>query len=438
MAQDSFPDARYSEHLLNNKATHSLVGVAAVAADSDDSDHSSSHSISPLPEQLADVKAATHASSSATACSALTITLCITYVILSTQMPFYNKIALEIYAYPITSCFLQVLGVVLTLLVVLCIMHCFQHKSSPFQYLLRLFSGKYFVFKCKHLCLPSFFFSCNIILTNIGIELTSVDLHILLRATEIIWFVLLTPVFTNDKPTKQAILAAFIVTIGAGALAFSSMDTDSISLAALVINILSAFFTPLQIIFLRRATNQIIAFKQASMHDQSGQLSRDETMQITCLKMLLSLLFILPAALIVETHTAFVDLTRNFGLGCNVWVLCIGVILTLLMQWNVVALTSKVEPVLIGTLQQSKGIWVYLASLIIGAATLKLCECEVELKCGKDYPSCPCFKNPQDAFHGDFAIPHVVGVVAILLGIVYYSALKYKGSTTRRPQMQQQ
>ena len=76
--------------------------------------------------------------------------------------------------------------------------------------------------------------------------------------------------------------------------------------------------------------------------------------------MLLSLIFILIAALIVEKPKASIDLMDNYGVTCNVMILMIGIIVTLLMQWNVVALTSKVEPVLIGTLQQSKDIWTYI------------------------------------------------------------------------------
>lgn len=83
-------------------------------------------------------------------------------------------------------------------------------------------------------------------------------------------------------------------------------------------------------------------------------------MEVTCIKMLLSLIFILIAALIVEKPKASIDLMDNYGVTCNVMILMIGIIVTLLMQWNVVALTSEVEPVLIGELQQSKGIWTYI------------------------------------------------------------------------------
>eukprot|EP01083_Nonionella_stella_P313363 1124621_1 len=360
----------------------------------------------------------------------LSITLCFTYIILQTAMPFYNKIALELYAYPITSCFFQVTGVVVVLLIIACIIHYIQNKLSPFKFLQHFFCDKYFKLKCKYLILPSLFFSCNIILTNIGIKLTSIDLHILLRATEIVWFVLLGPLLTKDRPTKHAIIAAFIVTIGSVSLAFSTIDSDNISFEALIINIASAFFTPLQIIFLRRATNKLIALKTSLNNDGVlATLSRDETMELTCLKMLLSLIFIFPPALIVEKPKAFSDITANYGTVCNVNVLVLGMIITLLMQWNVVALTSKVEPLIIGTLQQSKGVWVYIVSWIVGGAMVAVCSCHHALKCGKDYPSCPCYKDPEDAFHGEFAAPHIVGVICIVLGMIYYTVLKYYNKT---------
>merc|ERR1712130_557206 len=110
-------------------------------------------------------------------------------------------------------------------------------------------------------------------------------------------------------------------------------------------------------------------------------------------------------------------------------VLMIGIIVTLLMQWNVVVLTTKVEPILIGTMQQSKGIWTYLVSLFVGGLTLKVCACQNNLKCGKDYPACPCLKEAEDIFHGNFAGAHIVGVAGIVLGMVYYTFLKYKNKT---------
>lgn len=77
------------------------------------------------------------------------------------------------------------------------------------------------------------------------------------RSTEINWFVSFTPTSTNNKPTKQAMIAACMVTFGSTALAFSTIDVDDISFPALIINVSSAFFTVSQIIFLRRATNKL-------------------------------------------------------------------------------------------------------------------------------------------------------------------------------------
>lgn len=458
----------------NKIGAHSLAPAIASDDSDDSSNHSSSNSISPLPQQdipsiIYDkhqefIEEYNKSLSKKSPWNLITIILCITYLILSTQMPFYNKIALEIYSYPITSCLFQIIGVVLILIITSWIIYYYQNNNkrlSIFHYFSNLFCNGYFLIKCKYLILPSLFFSFNIILTNIGIELTSIDLHILFRSTEIIWFVLLTPILTNDKPTKQAIIAAFLVTIGSTLLAFSTMNADDISLSALIINILSAFFTPLQIIFLKRATYKLNKLKFDNLnininntpnlyHDiddddhnenqnkfirnvmTKQSLSRDEIIEITCIKMLLSLIFILPASLIVEKPKAFNDLIQNYGIYCNLIILIIGIIVTLLMQWNVVALTSKVEPVLIGTLQQSKGIWTYLVSLIVGGVAFKnICGCTMDIKCGKDYPSCPCFKNVDNEFVGDFAIPHIIGVIAIILGMIYYTVLKYKNNTTQ-------
>ena len=261
-----------------------------------------------------------------------------------------------------------------------------------------VFFDDHFFYKCKYLLAPALFFSFNIVFTNIGIQLTSVDLHVLLRSTEIIWFVLLTPIFTNDTPTKQAVFAAFIVTIGATSLVFSDMDAHNISFPALIINILSALFSALQSIFLRRAIDKLLELEL-----------NHATMGITCLQMLLSLIFILPASLIAEKPKALRALSANYGAMCNSVIVAIGIVVTLLCQWNVVALTTKIEPVLIGTLQQSKGILKYIVSLMLGGTRLRICGCQIDLICANYF-----------GFDGHFAALHIIGVSAIILGMAYY------------------
>jgi len=115
---------------------------------------------------------------SSTAWNSITIVLCATYLILQTVMPFYNKIALDIYAYPITACLLQVSGVVLLLLLAIGVMQCLHNRRS-----LHFCHVQHLLFKCKHLLLPALFFSLNMILTNIGIHLTSVNRDLMVCAT---------------------------------------------------------------------------------------------------------------------------------------------------------------------------------------------------------------------------------------------------------------
>ena len=347
--------------------------------------------------------------------------LLIFYLIMQTLMPYYNKISLQLYNYPITSSFIQVCGVTILLAFTVGFKRIFWDNV--------LFSDKRFLLKLKYLFLPALFFSFNIILTNIGISMTSVDVHVLLRSTEIIWFVFLSGMLTTEYPTCYSALSAFITTIGVILFSWASLDNGSVSFEAVVINILSALFSPLQIIFLRRASRILTNIENETR--QMDGINVLNSKEITIIKMFMSLFMILIAGLCYEKPHAFKELSHNYGKKCNTVQLIIGIMFTTLLQWNVVALTGHVESVLIGVAQQSKTIWVFLLSLIIGGTSLHVCKCDTSLgndgHCDADnYPKCPCFSNAKDAFHGTYAPYHIIGVIFIFIGLIYYMYLKYR------------
>ena len=219
----------------------------------------------------------------------LSVILFTTCVLLMTVMPFYNKTLFQIYNKPITATLIQLIGVTVFLFFY-CIFakkyELYQSKQLQIQNLshtpldnddmvptmrnnnnnsnpdsiVSIIKELYFYnnikMKLGYLILPAFFFSGSILLTNIGIDLSSVDISTLLRATEIVWFVILTPIITQrDYPTIHAIICAFTVMIGTILLSWSVLKTHSITPQALIINIASTIFTPFQIVYLKRATN---------------------------------------------------------------------------------------------------------------------------------------------------------------------------------------
>ena len=156
--------------------------------------------------------------------------------------------------------------------------------------------------------------------------------------------------------------------------------------------------------------------------------------EITFFKMFLSLLFIVPCGLIVEGFEAWRALGEDFDFECNILVVLFGVILTCSYQWNVVSLTSYVEPVLVGVGSQLKSVFTYVASVLVSGTILFICNCvnldddeQHDCKSSKNkYPDCPCFDNTSNQFTGKFGPMHIVGVILVLGGMIAYAYVKYK------------
>ena len=77
--------------------------------------------------------------------------------------------------------------------------HFFHHFLSNFWFKLRL------------IILPSLCFSANIVVTTIIKAEKSQNIRILLSATEIIWFILLSPFLCSDYPTKGTLHAILCI-----------------------------------------------------------------------------------------------------------------------------------------------------------------------------------------------------------------------------------
>ncbi|ETO23814.1 hypothetical protein RFI_13363 [Reticulomyxa filosa] len=386
-------------------------------------------------------------------------------IILQTLLPFYNKILFQVYNWPITTSGIQVekkkkrrkrirevLFVALVLLII---------QYSNIVRICNTRNGMWFVL--KSMILPSLCFACSIILTNIGIDLASVDVHALLRSTEIVYIVVFSYLFAaQDRPSYLAGICACLVGVGAAFYSWGSIDSGAVQANALVINLVSSIASPFEILFTRKVTKfyrykisdihiyilfnfffkkksfENVYFKKCIVHvlNEKSVIRKEKNIpvlkssEITGLKMLLSLLFIFPAALIYEKQTPWVQLNQVYGLSCNLLLLAFGIFLTLLYQWNTVALLAKIEPVIVGVASQAKSIGTYLLSLAIGGIFLHICHCtrQQQSSCSSGdtaYPQCPCFDPTTSQFYGSYAWEHIVGVVFIVLGIAMYSTLKY-------------
>ena len=97
-------------------------------------------------------------------------------------------------------------------------------------------------FKAKHLLLPAVLFAAVLGLTNTSLSLTSVNLHVLIRTSMLIWLVLFAWLFQGERPSLIALLLC--VVLAAGVVMVSIHPDVSWSLkedwVALVLTLLSA------------------------------------------------------------------------------------------------------------------------------------------------------------------------------------------------------
>lgn len=360
------------------------------------------------------------------------------FLVAHTTIPYYNKSLFVIYNYPVTATWLQVCGVAFCLMAWDAVR---AKTSNPPKKLSQIMGsppprswifGPGIFFKIQHLFLPSFLFAAFLTLNNIGLSLVNVLLHLMLKASQTAFTVLLTFLFLPETPTIWAVLLALLSATGAFLLSMASLEGD-VDAAALIINISNAFLSPLSIISLRKAVYVLrYGTIDENPHGHMGVI------EMTAIKMSMVAIWMIPILLVKETFvagtTAWEGLTQDFGSDCVAWSLFIGFFFTLLNQSCVVALCHHLEPIAKTVLMDASNIPQLALAFIIGGWTLNVCGCEAMSKCHKPkYPSCPCFTNQLDKFTGDYNYLHYVGYILIFITSIAFSFLKYKNLSVKPP-----
>eukprot|EP01084_Bolivina_argentea_P315302 546221_1 len=429
--------------------------------------------------------------------TSLNITLFIIYMLFQTFMPVYWSISKQIYNYPLTSICIQLfISIIILLIYATFSFHCcFKHhplsltipKQNPnsssnnltninnnqantisyvnndFSSYFKFMSSKKnssgqqsdcnispidslnthffkhffskFMLKWRLIILPSAFLALNIVVANVAITKGSMDIHILLRATEIIWFVVLSPFLLTDYPSKSSVIATIIITFGAICFSWTDISHTDSTFTIITCNLLSAIFQPFQILFLRRSV-RILTMEESETRTMDG-INVMTRVEMTLFYLICALFVLLPFQLIFEGSKSWHDLGYGYGANCNWILIIIGSILLLLYELNIVLLTANVEPILICIGQQSEELWRFIISMFLGGITLKICNCFIDKnndgeQCNIDinnrYPICPCFDEPDDIFSGTGVILHWFGLLFIILGLIFYTYLKAKNT----------
>ncbi|KAG2388144.1 hypothetical protein C9374_000994 [Naegleria lovaniensis] len=215
-----------------------------------------------------------------------------------------------------------------------------------------LFSGglKAFLLKVKELILVGFLFAGVIVLTNLGLDKASININVLLRTSSIFWIILLSFLIRSERPTLLQVMFALIVTSGAILLSLDvglGWSVHVSNIPAVVVNLASALCTGLMFVTMRFVVSRQEKYEHLRMN----------ILEMTMVKMFIAALFMLIPALVMETILPFADskptvwqvmFTRldMFGLVLG------GVLVTLIFQSSVLALTVYSKAISVGLIQQ--------------------------------------------------------------------------------------
>jgi drug/metabolite transporter (DMT)-like permease len=125
----------------------------------------------------------------------------------------------------------------------------------------------------SYLVFPGVAFAAVMGLTNTSLSLTSVNLHVLLRTTMIIWCVFFAWLIEGERPSLLTLLACLL--LAAGAILASYQFTSSYAgqeTAAIILTLLSAVAQGILLVLTRRAA-RVLGMKVST----SPCVSQDKT-----------------------------------------------------------------------------------------------------------------------------------------------------------------
>ncbi|KAL9650447.1 hypothetical protein ABK040_004671 [Willaertia magna] len=360
------------------------------------------------------------------------------FIIIDLILPLYNKslfagfTSFPGFHYPVTSSAIQVGLTSIFLLVFIVCNHYILEKWLRIKNEYYLFRGgfKLFFLKIKEMLLMSFLYAGVMVLTNIGLDKVSINVHVLLRTTSIIWIIIFSFFFHSERPSLLQVLFALFVVTGSILLSLDiglGWTIQKSNIVGVVINLASSLCTGMMYIAMRYVFKKMERQKELKM----------TILEMTMVKMFLSFFFILITALIMETIIP----AANHSKGPNVFVVLFsnpevffmvlgGVFITLFFQSSVIAVTVHSKAISVGVLQQLLVLPQILLYTLLN--TYKLVPRTWNLK-GFN------FKQWGDSSYLHKNWPPLVGMILIVIGVTCYGILRIvKGIIEERRKKQKE
>ena len=216
-------------------------------------------------------------------------------------VPIYNKLVfaqgvcdghgcLHKYPYPVATAFLQLALVSLVLAVVNTCGHFWGDRNQSWVF------GPHFGYKLRHVAPVGILFGLKYGVTNWGLQLVPVGIHLLLQSTDVIWTILLAAFANNEDIGLIEVSAAFLSAVGSSFIGMHAIDTLEAPMIPLLVNLFPPFLLALCVSTLRMGASELFRLDNCL----AGSITPTE---FTCIKLALSSLTALAFAMLCEHGT---------------------------------------------------------------------------------------------------------------------------------------
>mmetsp|Transcript_32131 Transcript_32131/g.81519 ORF Transcript_32131/g.81519 Transcript_32131/m.81519 type:complete len:444 (+) Transcript_32131:128-1459(+) len=236
----------------------------------------------------------------------------VVYCLSVSAVPIYNKFVfsgvsgpnaiglssqqgLKNYPFPIATAFLQLFSVAVVLAFVCIIRHiCCRRQGKSWLF------GPHFRYKLRHIAPVGLLFGLKYGITNWGLQLVPVGMHLLLQSSDLMWTVLTARLLNRETAGVLEYVSAVLSSVGSIMIAMYAVDTLSAPFVPLLVNLLTPLVLALCISFLRLGTQELLRC------DNRLQGTMTST-EFTALKLLLSAAVALVLAMLLEGRSSLLQ-----------------------------------------------------------------------------------------------------------------------------------
>jgi drug/metabolite transporter (DMT)-like permease len=203
-------------------------------------------------------------------------------------VPIINKevfSGVETYPYPLATAFLQ-LGAVAAVLVA-----ASTARARPSE---SWIGGPHLLFKLRHVGPVGFLFGLKYSVTNLGLELVPIGVHVLLQSSDVVWTCLFAWCINRERRRPTEYFAVLCCMLGSTMVAFRAEARHrDVTAFGIVVNLLLPVNLALCVAFMRRGVVNLAAAREKE--------ARAGLLEFTALKLSVSCLTALGLAMLAES-----------------------------------------------------------------------------------------------------------------------------------------